>query len=227
MEMVWAVITPLVITSDSNIQKIVLGSLYSKPNSHKKTALLDHIAEVYQLLYQRGLHWIIAGDFNDLNHKKNLDISPKFQQLVTKPTRENPPRILDKIVTTLGAYYQEPNFIPPLDNDPEKNGKPSDHSIVIMSAINVINNKPARTKREITYMPITEAGLEKMEDWLKCEEWTCVKKGDTHEKAQDLMSLLSRKTNDFFPQKSRKICSDTQPFFNRKFGTRAQGLRKV
>ena len=36
VEMVWAVITPLTITSDSTIQKIVLGSLYSKPNGKKK-----------------------------------------------------------------------------------------------------------------------------------------------------------------------------------------------
>ena len=76
----------------------------------KKTALLDHISEVYQLLnkkYPRGLYWMIAGDFNDLNNKKIIGITPNFQQVVNKPTRNNPPRVLDKIVTTLGAYYQD------------------------------------------------------------------------------------------------------------------------
>ena len=65
VEIVWAVLTPFNTTIDSNIQKIVVGSLYCKPNSRKKTALLDHIAEVYQLMntkYARGLHWIIAED---------------------------------------------------------------------------------------------------------------------------------------------------------------------
>ena len=87
------------------------------------------------------------------------------------------------IATITTAYYQEPKILPPLDNDPDKNGKPSDHNIVIMSAINVINNKPARTTKEVICRPLTEAGYSKMEDWLKCEEWSFLDKGDTHEKA--------------------------------------------
>ena len=96
-------------------------------------------------------------------------------QVVNKPTRHNPPRVLEKIVTTLGAYYQEPIILPPLDNDPEFFFKPNDHNIVVMSAINVINNKPARTNKEITHRPITDSDLEKMEDWLKGKIWAGLK----------------------------------------------------
>ena len=70
VEAVWAILTPKNITNASKIQKIVVGSIYYKPDSRKKTVLLDHIAEVYNLLiskYQKGLHWILAGDTNDLN----------------------------------------------------------------------------------------------------------------------------------------------------------------
>ena len=77
VEIVWAVITPLKITSESTIQKIVVGSLYCKPGSKKKTALLDHIAEVHQMLsakYRKGLHWILAGDFNELKDEKILEM---------------------------------------------------------------------------------------------------------------------------------------------------------
>ena len=116
--------------------------------------------------YARGLHWIIAGDYNELKIDSILNITPRFKQIVTQPTRLNPPRILDKIITTLSKYYQEPIILPPLDNDPDKNGKPSDHNIVVMSAINVVNNKPGREFREIIYRPITEVGIEKMDSWL-------------------------------------------------------------
>ena len=45
VEITWAVITPKAITKDSIVKKIVLGSIYSKPNNKKKTATQDHIAE--------------------------------------------------------------------------------------------------------------------------------------------------------------------------------------
>ena len=142
----------------------MVGSLYCKPNSRKKTALLDHIAEVYQIMnskYTRGLHWIIAGDYNELKIDSILNITPRFKQIVTKPTRLNPPRILDKIITTLSKYYQEPIILPPLDNDPDKNGKPSDHNIVVMSAINVVNNKPGREFKKSHTDPSQKGELKK------------------------------------------------------------------
>ena len=220
VEIVWAVLTPFNTTIDSNIQKIVVGSLYCKPNSRKKTALLDHIAEVYQLMntkYARGLHWIIAGDYNELKIESILNITPRFKQVVTEPTRMNPPRILDKIITTLSHYYQKPKILPPLDNDPDKTGKPSDHKIVVMSAIDVINNKPGRECREVTFRPITEAGIEKMEEWFKCDElMNSLEDKEVNEKAYNLMHILHNKVNIFFPQKTRKITNDNQPFFTDK-----------
>ena len=47
VEMVWAVLTPKNASNNSKIQKIVVGSIYSKPDSRKKSVLLEHIAEVY------------------------------------------------------------------------------------------------------------------------------------------------------------------------------------
>ena len=38
--------------------------------------------------YKDGLHWIIAGDFNDLKDQKILDISPSLKQVVTKQAHE-------------------------------------------------------------------------------------------------------------------------------------------
>ena len=65
VEVTWALLTPKKVSSDSIIQNIVLGSIYSKPNSKMKTVTLDHIAQTYNFFstkYQRGLYCIIAGD---------------------------------------------------------------------------------------------------------------------------------------------------------------------
>ena len=45
VEVTWALLTPKSVSNDSIVQKIVLGSLYSKPKSKHKTAMVDHIAE--------------------------------------------------------------------------------------------------------------------------------------------------------------------------------------
>ena len=108
VEVVWAALTPKNVTNASNIQKIIVASIYSKPNSRKKTVLLDHIAQVYSLLsskYQKGLHWIICGDTNDLKLDSILHLNSKFKQVVRNPTRLNPPKILDPIITTLSGFY--------------------------------------------------------------------------------------------------------------------------
>ena len=91
--------------------------------------LLDHISETFNIIskkYGRGLHFIIAGDVNDLKLDSIMSLSPNLHQIVQDWTRLNPPAILDPIVTTLSSYYQIPQCLDPLDPDPDKNGKPSD-----------------------------------------------------------------------------------------------------
>ena len=108
VEIVWAMITPKNVQSDSKIQKIVLGAIYSKPNSRKKTATLDHISDVFNQMsvkFQKGLHFILAGNTNDLKLDSILQLSTSIKQVVTEITRLNPPKILDPIITTLSKYY--------------------------------------------------------------------------------------------------------------------------
>jgi hypothetical protein len=49
VEAVWCVLTPKNITHNSKIQKIVCCALYREPNSKKKTLLLDHISDAFNL----------------------------------------------------------------------------------------------------------------------------------------------------------------------------------
>ena len=43
VKVVWAVLTPKNVTNASKIQKNFVASIYSKPDSRKKSLLLDHI----------------------------------------------------------------------------------------------------------------------------------------------------------------------------------------
>ena len=134
VEIVWAALTPRNVSNASRIQKIIVASIYSKPGSKKKSLLLDHIAQVYgqfSAKYKKALHWILAGDTNDLNLNPILSLNANLKQLVMNPTRMNPPRILDPIITSLSDFYQMPECLPPLDCDPDSGGKPSDHKMVL------------------------------------------------------------------------------------------------
>ena len=216
VEVTWAAITPKNVSNDSVIKKIILGSIYSKPNSKKKTATLDHIAETYNFLnakYGKGLYWILAGDTNDLKLDPILHLSSSLKSVVTKPTRLNPDRILDNIITDLSKWYQIPECLPPLGADPGSGGKPSDHQIVIMEPISTINNKPARTTRMITVRPMKQSGIDLFGQWLNNQTWEEVLKAETvDEKAELLQTILMEKVDEFLPLKKRKISSDDQPF---------------
>ena len=81
VEVVWCLLTPRNVTANSKIKKIACASIYCKPNSRNKTDLIDHMAEAYNILctkYQGGLHFIIAGDTNDLNLTPILSLSPNL-----------------------------------------------------------------------------------------------------------------------------------------------------
>ena len=156
-------LTPKNIRHDSKIQKIVCCAIYIQPTSKTKSLLLDHIAETFHLLstkYTRGLHFVLAGDFNGLKIDPILRLSPRLRQIVTDFTRLNPPAILDPIVTTLSHLYQTPICVEPLDPDDFSDGAPSDHRIPLAKPINVIENKCSRQERLIKFRPISEKGIE-------------------------------------------------------------------
>ena len=101
------VLTPKNITNDSKIQRIACCALYCKPESNRKTLLLDHISDAYNVLstkYGRGLHFVLAGDTNDLKLDSILSLSPSLVQIVRDFTRLDPLAILDPIINTVLTY---------------------------------------------------------------------------------------------------------------------------
>ena len=171
--------------------------------------ILDHLIITYNVLntkYGSGLHFILAGDKNDLKLEKILSLSPNLVQIVKKWTRINPPAILDPIIMTLSKYYQEAVCLEPLDKDPDKVGKKSDHKIVVSKPITTINNKSTRTTHEVTVRPFPKSGLKKMEEWFVNETWEEVTaEVSSHKKAEIFQSILLEKLDKIFPTKTRKI----------------------
>jgi hypothetical protein len=140
VEAVWALLTPKNAKPNKQFSHIAVASIYYRgPKSTRKDALFDHISETYHYLmakYGAGLQFIIAGDTNRLNLSSILNLSPSFKQVVQVPTRLNPDVTLDPVITTMWKLYQPPVTKPPLDNDQDKIGKPSDHLVVLMYPIN-------------------------------------------------------------------------------------------
>ena len=130
VEMVWCILSPKNATAMSKIQKIIVGSFYSKPNSKAKRKLLDHISEVYHMMHSRfktGLYFIFGADCNELKLDDILNLSPHLKQVVDKPTHND--KILDPIITDLHTYYQSPIIEKPLEADSDSDSA-SDHKIV-------------------------------------------------------------------------------------------------
>ena len=220
VEATWALISPKNLTSDSLIKKIAVCSLYSKPDSRKKSLLLDHINQAFNIIstkYGDGLHFIISGDTNDLKLDNILNLSHNMRQLVMDVTRMDPPAMLDPIMSTLGSYYQRPVCLPPLDPDLDTNGKPADHLIVVMRPIDTLNNKPSRSFRTIKVRPITKSGRAKFNSWIQEQSWREVLEEDSVDlKAEKLHNMVLNKLDEFCPEKDRKLSSDDEPWFSEK-----------
>ena len=93
----------------------------------------------------------------------------------------------------------------PLDHDPNKNGAPSDHRIVLTRPINTNDNKPVRNIRKVVVRPIPQSGVNLYRDWLVDQTW-----------AEILQTMLVLTFEEILPQKIRKICSDDQPWITFK-----------
>jgi hypothetical protein len=214
VEAVWTLIMPKSRDTDKQFKQIVIGSIYSKPNSRKKSVLIDHICETFHFLrgqYGSDLHFLIAGDTNEMKLDSILDISSDIKQVVTDPTRGT--KMLDPVFTTMSKYYQTPKIKPPLDNDPDNNGRPSDHKIVLLQPISNLSFVPGRTKKNIVYRPLPQSGIERLGNWVQSQDWEDVYRAvSAHEKAEVFHNQLIEKLNECLPEKTLCVSSDDKPW---------------
>ena len=206
VEAVWSLVIPKNLAGNSRVRKIAVASVYYT-KATKRSEFIDHISEAYTLLSAKfgpNLDFAICGDFNRLNIKPILNLSPNLKQLVTVPTRRNPDAILENIISTLEYFYLAPFTISPLDNDENKNGKPSDHLPVVFKPIDDIAN--CRNKyRTIKFRPLPQSGLDQFENWIKEQNWSEIYDLETaHLKAEKLQSMLLTQLDACLPEKNTK-----------------------
>ena len=78
-----------------------------------------------------------------------------------------------------------------------------------MEPISVINNKPARTTREVTVRPLKQSGIDLLEKWLNQQTWEEVINAKTvDEKSEIFQTMLIQKIDEFLPEVKRKISSE-------------------
>ena len=147
-----------------------------------------------------------------MNLNTILALDAQFKQIVQDPTRLNPPAILDPILMTLSQYYQKPVCLPPLESDSGKSE--SDHLTVVAEPLSVINNKPARTKRQVTVRRMPESGQKQFQNWISSHDWSELMSAQSaDEKATLLQNTLMNKVEEFMPEKILTFSSDDKPFF--------------
>ena len=217
VEAVWALLTPKDTKPNKQLSHIAVASIYYRgPKSTRKDALFDHIAESYHLLmakYGIGLQFIIAGDTNRLNLAPILNLSPSLKQVVQVPTRLNPDVILDPVITTMWKLFLPPITKPPIESDQDKQGKPSDHLVVLMYPINSEIGCPTRISRLVTYRPLPQSGINKMGEWIQQQSWQDIYRcQDLNTKAEILQNMMKQKLDEFLPTKVMKVTDDDKPW---------------
>ena len=221
VEAVWVLLTPKSAKPNVLVKHIAAASIYYRgPKSTRKDALFDHIAQTFTFLnakYGQGLHYIIAGDTNRLNLSPILNLSPSLRQCVSVPTRLNPPVTLDPIITTLHNLYQIPITKPPLQNDGDKIGKPSDHLVVLMYPISAQITCPPRKFKHIQCRPLPQSGMNKLGNWIQQQTWREIHEcEDAHTMAKVFQKMLVDKMNECLPVKTLRISSDDKPWMNKE-----------
>ena len=216
VEAVWALLTPKDAKPNNQFSHIAVASIYYRgPKSTRKDALFDHIAETYHFLmakYGKGLQFIIAGDTNRLNLSPILNLSPSLRQVVRVPTRLNPDAMLDPVITTMRKLYSSPITKPPIRNDQDKQGKPSDHLVVLMYPINSQIVCPVRKSKVVTFRPLPQSGIDQMGRWIQQQDWHEIyQSSDISRKAEKLQNMVKQKVDELLPVKSVKLTSDDKP----------------
>ena len=216
VEAVWALIIPKNLPPNSKVKQIAVASIYYSSKQTKKNDFLDHISQSYNLLcakYGDNLGFLIAGDFNQLRLAPLLNLSSDLKQVVTTKTRTNPDAILDKILTNLHNYYLTPTTLPPLDNDIDSSGKPSDHLIVVWNPLSTANPTQQKKYKTVKYRPFTESGVREMGQWVQKQSWSDIYKVScVNLKTEKFEEMIMEKVNLFFPEKTLRLCEDDKPW---------------
>ena len=96
----------------------------------------------------------------------------------------------------------------------ESSGVESDHKIVLMKPINILEQNCSRTFREVLVRPVTDSGMLQLREWFQNQTWAnIINSSSVSEKAELLQNMVLQKVDEFLPIKNRKIAIDDQPWY--------------
>ena len=80
---------------------------------------------------------------------------------------------------------------------------------LIKEPIDVINNKPARSKRQVVVRPMKQSSIDLFGFWIEKEDWKEIFEAkNVDDKSECFQNILLKKVDEFFPQKTRVFSSD-------------------
>ena len=210
LEIIWGILRPK--SEDAHYKRIILCSFYSPPNSRKNLKLTDHIVTTLHMLKTKypDAPLMLGADKNQMDIRPILNSGLRLRQVVDLPSING--KILDIIILDIPEQYNSPFIIPPVPCDDPTAGSPSDHSVPVCTPHADRYNPPARRHRIITHRPLPDICLRKFGQWIMMETFESIKDDlSTESHAQALEQLLLKNLEEFCPQKSFKIGSQTRP----------------
>ena len=104
--------------------------------------------------YDNDIHFLISGDFNQVDISDILDSNGAIKQVCSVPTCQA--ACLELVLTDLHTYYLPPSTLAPLKVDSGKIGKDSDHEIVLFAPKSDPKYKKERIKKTIKTRPLPD-----------------------------------------------------------------------
>ena len=211
VEVVWGLLRPKKVVG--RLSKIILCSFYCPPRSKKKNILIDHISIVLNTLKVEhpDAATIIAGDKNDLDVNRILDLDPALVQVVRRPTRKD--KLLSVVITDLRKFYIEPKIVDAIPVDDPDKGVPSDHNGVLVVPL---NNTEANkgTSKEIKFVrPMPDSSVQDYRQSIGKINWSVMIDGMSSSCMVDLFQKMVTDLVDIhFPLKKITVSSYDKPW---------------
>ena len=215
VEACWALFSPLNITTQHRVKKIVVASIYVSPRSQFKEETVEHIIDSIHFLkskFDNEVSFLISGDLNKLDIEPILD-SHGALKLISVPTRKS--ATLSNIITDLCNVYNPPTTLPPLQVDPGKKGADADHQVVIFAPKSNLNYLKPRSKKTIVTRPLPQSAIDEFGKVITAHDWKEVFNANAiDDKVTNFHKILRSNLEKSFPQKLVRISSLDKKWMN-------------
>ena len=217
IEAIWSIFTPVAKKKEQEkVKRIAIASIYVSPRSKYKSETIDHIIETIHVLrakHDNEINFLIGGDFNRLDVSDILESYGGLRQLITVPTRKS--ATLEFALTDLHTFFHPPTTIAPLEVDPDKIGKDSDHKIVVLAPKSNAFYKIDKKTRVIKTRPLLESQMRKFENDIANYPWPQMFENKTpDEQANIFHEFLTTKLDNYLPEKSTKVSNLDRKWFS-------------